>query len=155
MTRSQRSLLLTAMFSVLAVGCSDSPAVNRVGVNVVDKALFTGSWYYSRTVIDVDYEAAGLGTYPGDSAIDFSGGDLGAMPRIRWVIDEDTLYAFRDYELYEGINPDDEGTTGEIITHPVAAFGIESHFNIRRDYNPSTGEETNIIVENSSDQYWY
>ena len=33
----------------------------------------------------------------------------------------------------------------------VASYAIESHFDIRRDYNPQTGEELNIVVENESD----
>jgi hypothetical protein len=37
----------------------------------------------------------------------------------------------------------------------VAAFAVSSHFDIRRDYNPSTGEESNVIVENTTDRAWY
>lgn len=158
-TRVLRSILLLGPLlasSFAATGCSNDAAVDRVGVNVVDKGLFTGSWYYSRVVIDVDYAAAGIGTYPGDAANDFSTSALGSMPRIRWVIDEDTLYAYRDYELLEGVNGEDGGTpAGELITHPVAAFGIDSHFDIRRDYNTVTGEEQNVLVENDTDRRWY
>ncbi len=150
----KRSLLpITLLALLLTSACDDPTAVNRVGVNVVDKGLFTGSWYYSRVVIDVDYEAAGIGTYPGDAAIDFVGSDLGVMPRIRWVIDADMLYAFRDYEIIEGINRDSEA--GEQLGHPVAAFGIDSHFDIRRDYNAQTGEERNVVVEQTTDRRWY
>ena len=149
----KRSLILSFVAALLAstTACDEDPAINRVGVNVVDKSLFTGSWYFSRVVIDVDYEAAGIGTYPGDAAIDFASAGLGSMPRVRWVIDEDTLFAYRDYELLEGVN----GEEVVDITHPVAAFTIESHFDIRRDYNPLTGEERNVITENDTDRYWY
>ena len=34
-------------------------------------------------------------------------------------------------------------------------FRIEKHFDIRRAYNPSTGEEYNVIEENAIDQPWY
>ena len=34
-------------------------------------------------------------------------------------------------------------------------FAIQSHFDIRRSYNPQTGEEYNVIVENGSDRPWY
>ena len=37
----------------------------------------------------------------------------------------------------------------------VASYAIESHFDIRRDYNPQTGEQLNVIVENSQDRPWY
>lgn len=148
-------VLLTTLLALTAIGCSDQQAaVNQVGVNVVEKSLFTGSWYYSRTVIDVDYEAAGFGTYPGDSAIDFAGGGFTTFPRIRWVIDEDTLYAYRDYELLEGANPE-HPAPGEHLGHPVAAFAIDSQFDIHRAYNPATHEEVNTIIEDSSDRRWY
>jgi len=147
-------VLVTTLFALTALGCSKQAPVNQVGVNVVDKSLFTGSWYYSRTVIDVDYEASGFGTYPGDTAIDFAGGGFTTFPRIRWVIDEDTLYAYRDYELIEGSNPE-HPAAGEHLGHPVAAFGIESQFDIIRSYNPTTGEQVNTVVENDTDRRWY
>src|SRR6185369_16257954 len=37
----------------------------------------------------------------------------------------------------------------------VAAFAIRSHFDIRRAYNPQTGEQENIIEENTSDRPWF
>ena len=48
------------------------------------------------------------------------------MPRIRWVIEEKTLLAFRDYELLEGGNPG-APEPGTILGQPVAAFEIEKH----------------------------
>ena len=149
--------LSSALFALSLSSCAgEQPAVNRVGVNVVDKSLFNGSWYFSRVVIDVDYEAAGgLGTYPGDSAIDFSGiPSITSLPRVRWVIDEDFLLAYRDYEFIEGISRED-ATPGEWLGHPVAAFKIEKHFDIRRDYNTVTGEERNVLIENDVDRRWY
>lgn len=143
------SLLLTLF------GCANQKsAIDRVGVNAVDKSLFEGSWYFSRTVIDVDYEGGGLGTFPGDAAIDFQGSDLTSMPRITWVIDEKTLYAYRDYELAEGGNPGSP-EPGSIIGQPVAAFEIAKHFDIIRGYNPATGEQENVIEENDTDRPWY
>ena len=38
---------------------------------------------------------------------------------------------------------------------PVAVFPIDSHFDIRYEYNSGTGEKTNVLVENSSDLFWY
>ena len=162
-------LPLCASF-LLACGEEDPP-INRVGVNVVEKALFQGSWYMSRTVVDVDYEAYGLGTFPGDTASD-QAMDFTAMPRIRWVIDEDNLYAYRDYPLVPGGDGDDKSqaslakpdsagdkpskqdkqTTASL---PVAAYKIEKHFDIRRAYEANTGEERNVIEENDQDRPWF
>lgn len=155
----KRSLTIAALVALAAQlqGCADEqPAINRVGTNVVDKSLFTGSWYYSRVVIDVDYEAAGgLGTYPGDAASDFvqPGVFNTSMPRVRWVIDEGHLLAYRDYEILEGVNG--EPVDDQFLGHPVAAFRVDSHFDLRRAYNAQTGEEQNVLVENANDRRWY
>jgi len=147
--------VLAALTAVTAVGCDESPPVNQVGVNVVEKGIFEGSWYVSRTVIDVDYEAAGAGTFPGDAAYDNAASVFGfSLPRVRWVIDEDFLYAYRDYELIEGAGGDGR-EAGDELGHPVAAYPIESHFDINRAYSSVTGEERNVIVENTSDRRWY
>ena len=37
----------------------------------------------------------------------------------------------------------------------MASYSIQSHFDIRRSYNPSTGEELNVVEENGSDRPWY
>ncbi|MEM7137464.1 MAG: hypothetical protein AAF500_12830 [Myxococcota bacterium] len=139
-----------------SVACSNQKApVDRVGTNAVEKRFFRdSSWYFSRTVIDVDYEGGQLGTFPGDAAIDFQGADLASIPRIRWVIEEETLFAFRDYELVEGSNPGSPAP-GSTLGQPVAAFEIEKHFDIRRAYNDATGEELNVIEENDTDRPWF
>jgi hypothetical protein len=160
--------LWSSWCAFLWVACgTEQPAINRVGVNVVEKAVFQGSWYMSRTVVDVDYEAAGLGTFPGDIASD-QAMDFTSLPRIRWVVDEKTLFAYRDYSLVQGGDGDSkalpgatmskvsDGTTdNSVFSLPVAAYKIEKHFDIRRSYNPSTGEERNVIEENDLDRPWY
>jgi hypothetical protein len=161
----------TLAFAALACGTEDPP-INRVGVNVVEKSLFQGSWYMSRVVVDVDYEAAGaMGTFPGDVASD-QASDFTAMPRIRWVIDENTLYAYRDYQLVAGGDGEDKSASGlakpkpddtadtrqtsqKMSSLPVAAYKIEKHFDIKRAYEPSTGEQRNVIEENDLDRPWY
>ncbi len=147
-------VLLSALGTANLQACAETPPINRVGTNVVDKGVFEGSWYFSRTVVGVDYEGGGLGTFPGDSAIDYAGSDLAAMPRIRWVIDESLLVAYRDYELLEGGNPVGGPGAEADFGQPVAAYRIEKHFDIRRAYNPSTGEEQNVIEENDTDRPW-
>jgi len=142
-----------ALLVVALSSCGSEPTVNRVGVNVVEKSLFQGSWYMSRTVIDVDYEASGLGTFPGDAASD-SASTFTALPRIRWVVDRDQLTAFRDYELLEG-GEGQPREPGSVIGQPVAAFAIEKHFDIRRAYNTTTGEEQNVLEENDVDGEWW
>jgi hypothetical protein len=146
--------LLTIVGFVAGCGNQKAP-VDRTGTNAVAKSFFRdSSWYFGRTVIDVDYEGGQLGTFPGDAALDFQGSDLASMPRIRWVIEENSLFAFRDYELIEGANPG-MPEPGSLLGQPIAACEIEKHFDIRRAYTDSTGEELNVIEENDTDRPWY
>jgi hypothetical protein len=139
--------------SSLVSGCNEQAPINRVQTLAVDKSIFTGSWYMTQTVVDVDYEVAAAGTFPGDSASDFAGSFSG-VPRIRWVIDENFLYAYRDYEMIVG-GDGTPRTPGTFLGQPVAAYKISSHFDIKRSYNTTTGEEQNVIEENSTDRRWY
>lgn len=153
------SAWVVALLSVALFACGEDQApINRVGVNVVEKELFQGSWYMARTVIDVDYEGSALGTFPGDAASD-AAQTFTALPRIRFVIDENYLFAYRDYELTQGGDGESKAPEAQarerVHGQPVAAFGIEKHFDIRRAYNPSTGEEQNVIVENDEDRPWH
>ncbi len=38
---------------------------------------------------------------------------------------------------------------------PLAVYPIADHFDLKYDYNPGTGEPTNVLEENGSDRYWY
>ena len=160
MSRSFRSVpaILWILFAFTAVaGCGDpQPPIVRVGTNVVDKAIFQGSWYMSQVVVDTQYEA---GSFPGDSAMDLASAALGGaagyvVPRIRWVIDENYLLAYRDYEITLG-GQTGRWREGDVRGQPIAAFRIESHFDIRRLYNTTSGEELNTVVENATDRRWY
>ena len=54
----------------------------------------------------------------------------------------------RDRELPLGERLVDKG-------NPVFAYKITSHFDRQRDYNPATGEQTNVLLENTTDRPWY
>ena len=158
MRRLLNTLAVLGAFSIFVGGCGDQqPPINRVGVNVIEKSALNGTWYMHQTIIDMEYEGAPLG-FVGSNAGDGTGGFLGfSIPRIRWVIDEDFLYAYRDYELVA--DPDDPfayrgDEDPDYLGQPVAAFRIDSHFDIRRTYNSVTGEEQNVVVENTTHPHW-
>ncbi len=147
MLRTIRSLLLLA--AVMAVvgspGCGDPrPPISRVQVGALEKSVFRGEWYFQQTVIDSPYSA-------GFTFV----GEQGRLERIRWEIQEDYLLARRSYEWIAGA--DDSGIGGDQVAQGavVAAYRITSHFDVRRQYNTVTGEEMNVIEENSSDRPWY
>jgi hypothetical protein len=125
-------------------GCPEARApLDRTQANAIPKSVFEGEWYFQRTVVDVPYE----------TEFTFIG-DQGELERIRWVIRENMLIAVRSYQRITDSDPD-LAPDGEYEGAPVAAWPIESHFDIRRDYNATTGEETNVLIENDWDRQWF
>ncbi len=157
------SVLVAMVAASVFAGCTGAQEdVERVQVNLVDKDIFQGEWWVLETVVDADGDATSIGrdasfyVFPGGSGWTDYALDNGQSPvigKIRWVVDEDYLFAYRSYELIDGGNDDgrDPGFQGQ----PLAAFPIEGHVDVRRDYSGVTGEETNVIIENTSDRRWY
>lgn len=147
--------LLTTLLLLLGltVGCAqDLPDIDRTQPRAVKKSLFRtrdadGSlreWFFRQTVIEVPYGTGA--TFVGEQGI---------TEKIVWEITENMLYAFRTREYVQ--NTDKNGHrkgTGEFRGSAIAAFRIEKHFDIQRGYNPATGEQTNVIVENTLDRPW-
>ncbi len=147
--------LVVALLMAAAVGCTKGgDAVDRTQPNLVDKDLFEGEWWVTQTVIDANADATGV-TYTGDTGRDLAldGGGSFPLGRIRWVIDQHFLFAFRSYELVSGSNPD--GSDETFRGQPLAAFAIADHVDIRPQYNEITGETRNIIEENTEDRRWF
>ena len=139
-----------------ATGCAEERApINRVQANALAKSFFVGEKLSDRaddpefwtqgTLVDVGYGAAQDGLFTSTYAQPIS--------RIKWVIQEDLLLGRLTNERIDGTDGKGVGKAtddGEI----AVAYRILSHFDIRREYNPTTGEESNIIVENTSDRNW-
>jgi hypothetical protein len=138
---------------VLGACAEERPPINRVQPNALEKSFFVGKsladpaddpeFYSAATVIDVPYGV--------DHGL-FSG-MAGGLKRLKWEIAEDRLIARATYETYNGA--DGRGSRRTNDGQVIAAFPITSHFDIRRSYNPSTGEELNVVEENTSDRPWH
>jgi hypothetical protein len=138
--------LLAALSSA---GCAEERApINRVQAGALEKRFFVGEqledpsddpeFYSAATLIDVPYGV--------DHGL-FSG-MAGGLKRLKWEITEDQIVARATFESYEGV--DGRGSRSTNDGQAIAAFAIVSHFDVKRDYNPSTGEELNVIQENTS-----
>ncbi|MCK6545665.1 zinc-dependent metalloprotease [Myxococcota bacterium] len=104
--------------------------------------MFEGIWYHRATVVGADPES-------GETE-----GITSNTEKLRWEITEDMLIGYRSYEFVpygEGLTDDGRDFFGS----PVVAFPILSHFDIQRDYNPTTGVSNNVIVENTTDRPWF
>lgn len=126
-------------FAVLGTACGEAIDINRVGPNVVDKRVFSGEWYARGVVVDKQF-----GTY--DAFVGVEGG----LDRIKWEITEGQLIGYRSYEKVPGADPSNPGEQNVIV-----AFQIDRHFDIRRQYNPLNGVESNVIEENDFDRPWW
>ena len=156
--------LPAALIVLFAAGCAPSNGdIIRVQPNVVRKAdLLDGQWFFRNTVTWTPFNTQF--TFPGQT---------GNMEKLVWEIQEGTLVGYRSYAYTVGaeanIDPDSKisGTTAKYCDadgkctgglkyygSPVVAFPIKSHFDIQRGYNAATGEENNVISENSSDRFW-
>lgn len=136
--------LCVVVTTLASVGCQEErPAIARVQANALDKAVFQGDWYYRQTVIDTPYSA-------GYTFV----GEQGGLEKIRWEIQERFLIARRSYEAIAGAEPDGIRGSSTEDGSAIAMWAIESHFDIMREYNPTTGEELNIVGENTTDRPW-
>src|SRR5687767_3347468 len=145
-----------AALAAVGAGCAEErEPINRVQPNALAKSFFVGEdlvdtaddpAFNARAVItDVGYGAAQDALFTSTYAQPVS--------VIKWEVTEDVLIGRIVYNRI--IGADGDGDSQSAIDGVVAyAFPIISHFDIRRDYNPSTGEETNVVVENTSDRPW-
>ena len=71
---------------------------------------------------------------------------MDAMQKVRFEIEEDFLVAYRAYDYAPGSQS--PTTSGDNNTDtPVPKYDINSHFDIKREYNPATGEQSNVLGE--------
>ena len=151
------------------VGCAaERDPINRVQLNAIPKSFLVGADYtdakddpefYARSMlIKVPYGQSG-----GDALL-FTN-SINSVSKIKWQIQEDKLIGRVAFERIVGTDGQGKNTTTNGAADPtkplaqndglvVYEFRIESQFDIRRGYNPQTGEENNVVEENSSDRPW-
>jgi hypothetical protein len=157
MTRFAPLALLLALLAALTAGCvEERDPINRVQPLALKKSQFVGEllqdpkddpeFWTQASVVDVGFGAAQDGLFTSTYAQ--------PMSRIRWQITEDLLIGRLAYERIPGT--DGKGV-GKSVNDGVivCAFRIQSHFDIQRSYNPTTGEEMNVVEENGFDRPWF
>jgi hypothetical protein len=141
------SLLVLA---AAAGGCAGAGRgdIDRSQPDKVDKSFLrnadgTPKIFYSRlTVTDV----------PPTNGWAFEGIQT-PMEKIYFQITQDQLIGYRSYDYAPGSeNPITGGANN--TDAPVVSYKILSHFDVKREYNPATGEQTNVISENTTDRPW-
>lgn len=150
MSLRKLAVLFVGLGALASASCAvERPTINRVQPNALAKSFFVGELadaednpvFLTRNfVVDASesQELVGVSTASG-------------VERIRWEISEDMLFARRAYSITNGSN---RGTGETPNGDLIAAYKIESHFDLRNAYNPATGEELNIQEENTTDRAW-
>jgi hypothetical protein len=129
----------------ILTGCAgDVGDIDRTQPGKIKKSAFDGEWYMRQTVIDVPYT----------TAVTFIG-EQSALDRVTWELSEKFLTAYRSYERVSNAEKPSLLAGEDFQGAPVASFSISSHFDVVRVYNEATGEQTNVIVENTTDRPWY
>ncbi|AUX45266.1 hypothetical protein SOCE26_067470 [Sorangium cellulosum] len=152
----RRALLAAAV--VWTAGCAEErPSIDQVQANALKKSFFVGPDLQSKaddpefwartTVIDVGYGAAQDGLFSSSYA-------QADVARIKWVVQEDLLVGRITYERVNGTDGKGAGAATDDGVVAVA-YKILSHFDVQPEYNRTTGEESNVIVENTTDRPWY
>jgi len=140
-----------ALNGAATMGCAgEQTPINQVQDSYIKKSDLMGpdknkpaEWYIRNTVIET--RRTNPFVFPGEQD---------ELKRVRWDIQENFLIARRSYEIVSG--SDGKGAKPEVNDGIIVAmYPITSHFDVRRAYNSATGEEQNIIVENSSDRPWW
>ena len=143
-----RAHLALALVGTFLSACAGEGDVDRVQPDAIDKTIFLkedGSprlFYYRETMTGM----------PPTSAYAFEG-MMGDMLKVRFDIQEKFLVGYRAYDFAPGSQNPNTGGANNTDT-PALIYAIQSHFDIKREYNPATGEETNVISENTSDRPW-
>ena len=142
------SLLASAAATACLTGCAGKSDIDRSQPDKLAKALLfndDGSpkkFYYRWTLVDV----------PPTNGWAYEGMQ-GAMDKITFKITENQLIGYRAYDYAPGTENAITGGANNTDS-PVVSFKILSHFDVKREYNPGTGEQTNVISENTTDRPW-
>jgi hypothetical protein len=143
-----RSAAVLPWLGILVAACAGQGDVDRTQLDKVDKAIFVNADGTSRTFY---YRKTTTGVPP-TSAYAFEG-IMGELMKVRFDIEKDLLVAHRAFDYAPGSQNPFTGGDNNDDTPPLI-FKITSHFDVKREYNPATGEETNVIVENTTDRDW-
>ena len=157
--------IASSIVAIVATGCFGIGDIDRTQPEKVEKSTFFTAnadgtrtpteFYFRQTIIDV----------PATSNISFIG-EQSETERVVFDVQEKFLFAYRSYGHLEndtagGAVTGNQGDgyvrpgTGPYTGTPIAAFPILSHFDVQRQYNAQTGEQSNVITEDSSDRPWY
>ncbi|MDP2342014.1 MAG: hypothetical protein Q8O67_13735 [Deltaproteobacteria bacterium] len=149
---SPAGLLAATLAFIAAVGVTSCSYRNEDLNRVVDpywsKEYFAAEdeWYLRSTVVDAP---------PEHGWISIADGDWLMLEKIRWEVTEKFLIGWRTYSIAPGSENEELPGAAELYKgQAVALYAISDHFDIRRDFDATSGEQANTISENR-DRLWF
>ena len=150
---TRRLAMGLSLVALNVVGCAEErDPINRVQADALSKDFFVGKladpsddpeFFWRNFVVDGSEAQSMVGI-----------GSWGAVDRIRWEITEDLLIARKAYAISDGADNKGNIDNGPADGLIMAAYPITKHFDVKKAYNPQTGEDLNIVEENTSDRVW-
>lgn len=177
-----KHFILLPLFALIFITCAtDVGTIDRTQHEKLEKKKLQGIWYFVQTVIEIPYSLSAsfvgemnmfatskiiwdiqekyLTAYPVTESVHGSEKEWHKQA-IRKYWDDDCMVvdSFRHncIESLDTIKENKKCCFIEMyVGQPLAVYAIESHFDVFRDYNPATGEQTNVIKENTTDKKWF
>ncbi len=124
---------------IMASCTTERSALDKTSDLTLDKKLFEGEFFYRQTIVHLPYTSNF--SFIGESSD-------GAI--LKWKITKNWLIAYNVHDKREVVNTEEEPVINET---PVLSFPIYQHFDILPAQNPTTGEDTPVLVPNT-DRPW-
>ena len=157
------ALCLALSLGLLAVACTQEVGlIDRTQANRLKKADLHGVWYTVAVVTDMPANAGfgfvGSANFAGADGgkvlFDIQEGFITVYPYTEMVVGSDAKWHKKAIRTYWRKGHED-GFIEVPVGNPVAVYPILSHFDVKRDYSPTTGAQSNVLVENTTDNPWW
>jgi hypothetical protein len=156
-----RAAVLSALVFTLSGCVEDIGEIDRTQANALKKSDFNGVWYRLSTITDMPISAnfgfVGLTHFAdtgGKVVLDIQENHLVVYPFTETVRDGDAKWNRRKIRTY-WVEGEEDKFVELLVGNPVAMYPITTHFDIIRKYSSSTGAQSNVLVENTTDNPWY
>ncbi len=161
--------LLAMAAPVVLGGCAQEVGlIDRVQANYLAKADFGGVWYENQVVTRVPSSSGfgfvGQANFSGKVVFDIQENVIVEYPYSETVVGADAQWNKKKIRKYwdpalraaeHGPAAKDEDFIDLYVGNPQAIYPVLSHFDIKRDYSPQTGAQSNVLVENTTDRPWW
>ena len=155
------AFIAALLASAAAAGCAqDIGDIDRTEPNRVKKSDLTeGAWFMHQKIVDMPGTTSSYG-------MDIFEGLMMDTDKVVFVAEENYLMAYRSYPILPGADGNTVDGANNIYDYDElygddykgsvrAMFPIKSHFDVQRSYDTTTGEQSNVIMENTTDRPWY